>query len=474
MSGILQRSDSSTRSNVSRHLAVHATQGYSTASEYIGIQPGRVLAPFPATVPAPTSTGDQSTERRTHCQGHRDASAPVTETSKAGPTRVKRLGISKARKERVDCFAQRPRGKLNAGPSAWKACDPGGIKSGKPPGHASAPETSTYLPGRGWSRESIRASPRERKTKTLTMRITSLVEQEINGGEVFRQGKKQVRIHGNDSAGCSSLARDYGFSEVGDGVILDWTGDSQARGEQICQLRRQLLILGEKSLEEVLSLKLWDNIVDTMHERLLRKWINPIYPYGACLCGTSPVKWSNGIIRNFFYRRFRFLFKKVPTTKEAKRCIGEAIDALMVENNSAETKQALQKWNRYATNQPGYIHRQEEEEEKWEKESAASNAEALRLMKTFVPPDIFHAGVGKLRYHGLPAAVAKRVFVRKVRIVSKGQLQIVFVDGPTTSKSGPVPFLVHYFVNEWRTVYTTGMHFFTHAKHVEDDVAWWE
>lgn len=48
-----------------------------------------------------------------------------------------------------------------------------------------------------------------------------------------------------------------------------------------------------------------------------------------------------------------------PKTKEVKRCTGEDIDALTVGDTSDETKPALQKWDRYATNHPGYIHRQD-------------------------------------------------------------------------------------------------------------------
>lgn len=49
--GILQRSDSCTHSDESRHLATHARQSYySTDSEHIGIQPRSAPAPFPATV----------------------------------------------------------------------------------------------------------------------------------------------------------------------------------------------------------------------------------------------------------------------------------------------------------------------------------------------------------------------------------------------------------------------------------------
>lgn len=54
-------------------------------------------------------------------------------------------------------------------------------------------------------------------------------------------------------------------------------------------------------------------------------------------------------------------------------------------------------------------------------------------MKTFVPPDI------KRWRRGYSSAT------------------VGFVDGPMASKSGPAPFLIHYFISEWRTMYTMGM-----------------
>lgn len=103
-----------------------------------------------------------------------------------------------------------------------------------------------------------------------------------------------------------------------------------------------------------------------------------------------------------------------PSEKEAKERLREAIDALMAGDDSAEMEQTLAKWDKYVTNHPDHIKEQEEEEQSWERENAARNAEALRLMRTFVPPDIFHAGLEGLRGRGLPPALAKRVFARKV------------------------------------------------------------
>lgn len=86
----------------------------------------------------------------------------------------------------------------------------------------------------------------------------------------------------------------------------------------------------------------------------------------------------------------------------------------MAGDDSAEMEQTLDKWDKYVTNHPDHIEEQLEEERKWERDNAARNAEALRTMKTFVPPDIFHADLQGLRGRGLPPVLAKRVFDRKV------------------------------------------------------------
>lgn len=102
-----------------------------------------------------------------------------------------------------------------------------------------------------------------------------------------------------------------------------------------------------------------------------------------------------------------------PILQEAKQRLREAIDALMAGDASAEAEKALEKWDRYVTTHPDHIEEQAEEGRKWERDNADGNLEALNLMKTFVPPDIFHAGVDDLRARGLPPALAKRVFDRK-------------------------------------------------------------
>lgn len=87
----------------------------------------------------------------------------------------------------------------------------------------------------------------------------------------------------------------------------------------------------------------------------------------------------------------------------------------MAGDDSAEMEKTLDKWDKYVTNHPDHIEQQLEEERKWERDNAVRNAEALRTMRTFVPPDIFHADLQGLRGRGLPPVLAKRIFNCKVR-----------------------------------------------------------
>lgn len=86
----------------------------------------------------------------------------------------------------------------------------------------------------------------------------------------------------------------------------------------------------------------------------------------------------------------------------------------MAGDASAEMEHALGKWDKYVTNHPDHIKEQAAEEQAWEDENEPQNNESLHLMKTFVPPNIFHVGLDGLREGGLPPALAKRIFDRKV------------------------------------------------------------
>lgn len=86
----------------------------------------------------------------------------------------------------------------------------------------------------------------------------------------------------------------------------------------------------------------------------------------------------------------------------------------MAGNASTKMEQALEKWDKYVTNHPDHLKELAAEEQAWVMENEPKNNEALHLMKTFVPPNIFHAGLDGLRGGGLPPALAKRIFDRKV------------------------------------------------------------
>lgn len=147
-----------------------------------------------------------------------------------------------------------------------------------------------------------------------------------------------------------------------------------------------------------------------------------------CVLSRSKTQWTGYVrghtINNFCHRLQLCLFSSPPPSvtpllQEAKKRLREAIDALMAGDESAEAEQAMEKWDKYVTNHPDHIKEQAAEEQAWEAENEPKNNQALHLMKTFVPPNIFHAGLDGLREGGLPPALAKRIFDRKVGLAGR-------------------------------------------------------
>ncbi len=90
----------------------------------------------------------------------------------------------------------------------------------------------------------------------------------------------------------------------------------------------------------------------------------------------------------------------------------EAVQKLMAGDDSAEKD--IDKWDQTIRMHPDYAKEQEEKRVKWEKENAAANQEALRKLRTFVPPDIFSSSVAKMTSEGVPRIVAQRIWKVKV------------------------------------------------------------
>ncbi|CAM9861254.1 unnamed protein product, partial [Ectocarpus sp. 13 AM-2016] len=140
-----------------------------------------------------------------------------------------------------------------------------------------------------------------------------------------------------------------------------------------------------------------------------------------------------------------------PIEEEAKKRLREAIDALMAGDASAEIELALEKWDKYVTNHPDHIKEQAAEEQAWEAANEPKNNEALHLMKTFVPPDIFHAGLDGLRGGGLTPALAKRIFDRKVLWLIRAPIAMV-------SKTHVVELKSKYLANDLDVVESRALH----------------
>ncbi|CAM9753477.1 unnamed protein product, partial [Ectocarpus sp. 4 AP-2014] len=143
--------------------------------------------------------------------------------------------------------------------------------------------------------------------------------------------------------------------------------------------------------------------------------------------------------------------EEVVTLEEAKKRLREAIDALMAGDASVEMELALEKWDKYVTNHPDHIKEQAAEEQAWEAANEPKNNEALHLMKTFVPPDIFHAGLDGLREGGLTPALAKRIFDRKVLWLIRAPFGMV-------SKTHVVELKSKYLANDLDVVESRALH----------------
>ncbi len=98
--------------------------------------------------------------------------------------------------------------------------------------------------------------------------------------------------------------------------------------------------------------------------------------------------------------------------KTAKERMHEAVQKLMAGDDSAEKD--IDKWDQTIRMHPDYAKEQEEKRIKWEKENAMANQEALRRLRTFVPPDIFSSSVAKMTSEGVPRIVAQRIWKVKV------------------------------------------------------------
>ncbi len=98
--------------------------------------------------------------------------------------------------------------------------------------------------------------------------------------------------------------------------------------------------------------------------------------------------------------------------KTAKERMHEAVQKLMAGDDSAEKD--IDKWDQTIRMHPDYAKEQEEQRIKWEKENEMTNKEALRRLRTFVPPDIVSSSVAKMTSEGVPRIVAQRIWKFKV------------------------------------------------------------
>lgn len=283
-----------------------------------------------------------------------------------------------------------------------------------------------------WERGSVRADPklmRKSESGTPAARLDNRMQREDAILTEERMSKRLVAIDHNSFADDSDPVEKEESPHVGRNTAPadeDWAGKMRFKDEQIRTLKQQLEALGEQPMEEVVTLQ-----VSLCCNDFSSEGGPPVKPCSWFLrCSLLPSfhttrkahkKLINETETGFKHRHVysssfnsHILTVRGPGEKKAKANLREAIDACLAGDASVETEQALAKWDRYVTNHPEHIEAQAEEERKWEQDNTEKNNEALYLMKTFVPPDIFHAGLDGLKGGGLPPALAKRVFDRKV------------------------------------------------------------
>jgi hypothetical protein len=102
---------------------------------------------------------------------------------------------------------------------------------------------------------------------------------------------------------------------------------------------------------------------------------------------------------------------QVLTLSEAQSRLREAAERLMQGDEAAQAD--YDTWDKYVSNHPEHIARQEAAAAAWLESNRPINAEALRLMRTWVPPDIWRSDLASLKGM-LGPSCATRIWQKKV------------------------------------------------------------
>jgi len=98
--------------------------------------------------------------------------------------------------------------------------------------------------------------------------------------------------------------------------------------------------------------------------------------------------------------------------EEARKRMTEAVAKLMQGDEKAEKD--VEKWDKAIRLNPDYVKEMEEKAKKWAEDNKGVCTEALKTTRGLVPLDVRRTTAKKMQEKGLPAAVAKRVYEKKI------------------------------------------------------------
>jgi hypothetical protein len=116
---------------------------------------------------------------------------------------------------------------------------------------------------------------------------------------------------------------------------------------------------------------------------------------------------------------------EVATLEMARERLRLAVGRLMDGDDSAEAQKDFDKWDRLVRNHPEHIAEEEAKAREWEEAQATQNADALRFMRSIVPPDIFCCSAERLAADGLPPPLAKRVWGKKALWLARASAEMI-------------------------------------------------
>ncbi|CAM9501759.1 unnamed protein product [Chrysoparadoxa australica] len=105
--------------------------------------------------------------------------------------------------------------------------------------------------------------------------------------------------------------------------------------------------------------------------------------------------------------------EEVATLDVAKSKLTESLTKLMAGDDGDAVQKEFDKWDRFVRNHPEHLAEEAAKAEAWREDNESTNKEALRFLKTYVPPNIFASTLDQLKEAGLTPDLAKRIWEKK-------------------------------------------------------------